>query len=163
MRCFVQTLILMTVLSLEINAQPSNVYVFFAPGGLTGYGRTDMTLHAGLGGEAIVGKGVGVGAELGAVGPRQYLADAVGLFSPNGYYHFVHGKNVKVDPFVTGGYTLLFRAGHVNLFNFGAGVNYWFHRRIGTRFEFRDHVYHNYATLHYWGFRFGLALGGNTD
>jgi hypothetical protein len=26
----------------------------------------------------------------------------------------------------------MFRQGHANLFNFGGGMNYWFHHRLGT-------------------------------
>ena len=146
--------------------QSSNGYLFFAPGGQTCCGHTSMTLHVGLGGEAVLGHGVGLGAEIGAVGPRQaYLDGVVGILSPNGYYHFVHGSGIKVDPFVTGGYSLLFRSGHLNLFNFGGGLHYWFGRHLGARIELRDHVYHSgggygYSgeTIHYWGFRFGLAI-----
>jgi len=117
-----------------------------------------MTLQFGLGGEAVLGKGVGIGAEIGAVGTREDFADSVvGVFSPNGYYHFVHRKE-KLDPFVTGGYTLMFRYGHINLFNFGGGVNYWFHQRLGARFEFRDQVHVDGSAIHYWGVRFGLSF-----
>ena len=141
-------------------AQPSNGYIFFAPGGVTCCGHTSMTLHFGAGGEAVLGKGVGIGAEIGALGDRQYFSDSVvGVFSANGYYHLVHGKNVKVDPFITGGYTLLFRSGHANLGNFGAGLNYWFRHSLGLRFELRDHIHVNEGTaVQYWGFRFGLAF-----
>ena len=107
----------------------------------------------------VLGKGIGVGAEVGAVGTRQYFGDSVvGVFSPNGYYHFVHGKDIKIDPFVTGGYTLIFRSGHANLFNFGGGMNYWFRRRLGGRLEVRDQVHTEGASVHYWGIRFGLAF-----
>ena len=160
MRNLICTLVLMGMFSATATAQRSNGYLFFAPGGITCCSNTAMTLHFGLGGEVAVGKGVGVGAELGALGPRQHFgSDVVGLFSPNGYYHFVHGKGAKVDPFVTGGYSLMFRSGHANLGNFGAGVNYWFHSRVGARFEFRDHIYSSGSTAHYWGFRFGVAFG----
>ena len=139
-------------------AQPSNGYVFIAPGGVSCCGHTSMTLQFGAGGEAVLGKGVGIGAEIGAVAqPRFFSGTVVGIFSPNGYYHFSHGKNVKLDPFVTGGYTLLFRNGHANLFNFGGGVNYWFRHALGVRLELRDQV-HTGASVHYWGFRFGLAF-----
>jgi hypothetical protein len=118
-----------------------------------------MTLQLGVGGEAVLGKGIGVGAEVGAVGTRQYFGDSVvGVFSPNGYYHFVHGKDIKTDPFVTAGYTLIFRSGHANLFNFGGGMNYWFHGRLGGRLEVRDQVHTEGSGVHYWGIRFGLAF-----
>ena len=160
MRNITLALILLAAWSAAASAQSSNGYVFFAPGGLTCCSHTAMTLHLGVGGEAAIGKGVGVGAEIGALGPRRYFTDnVVGIFSPNGYYHFVHGKSGKADPFVTAGYTMLFRSGHANLFNFGGGVNYWFHSKVAARFEFRDHVYHSGPALHYWGFRFGVAFG----
>lgn len=140
-------------------AQPSNGYIFFAPGGVSCCGHTAMTLQAGVGGEAVLWKGIGAGAEIGAVGTRQYFTDSVvGVFSPNGYYHFVHRKEATWDPFVTAGYTLIFRGGSANLFNFGGGVNYWFKPHLGARMEFRDQVYREYAALHYWGFRFGLVF-----
>ena len=147
------------ILAGSLSAQPSNGYVFFAPGGVTCCSQTAMTLQFGLGGEAVIGKGIGAGAEISALGTRQYFSDSVvGVFSPNGYYHFVHGKDVKVDPFVTGGYTLLFRSGHANLFNFGGGMNYWFKRHLGLRIEFRDQVHTDGSAVHYWGIRAGLAF-----
>jgi hypothetical protein len=149
----------LAVFSIAACAQPSNGYIFFAPGGITCCGNTAMTLHFGLGGEAVLGKGVGLGLEIGALGPRERFGDSVvGIVSPNGYYHFVHRKRLKFDPFVTGGYSLMVRSGHQNLFNFGGGFNYWFRHRLGARIEFRDHVHSNGPTVHFWGIRFGLAL-----
>ncbi len=158
MRRLLALLLLMGVFAAIGPAQSSNGYVFFAPGGVTCCGNTAMTLHVGVGGEGVIGKGVGIGAEVGAVGPRKDLIDSVGIFSPNGYYHFVHRKEAKADPFITGGYTLLFRSGHINLFNFGTGFNYWFLHHLGARVEFRDHVYTGGTAIHYWGVRFGLAF-----
>jgi hypothetical protein len=118
-----------------------------------------MTLQFGGGGEYVIVKGIGVGAELGVVGVRQYFGDtAKGVFSPNGYYHFVHRQDIKTDPFVTGGYTLMFRFGHANLANFGGGMNYWFHRRLGARLEVRDQLNTTGTIGHFWGVRFGLAF-----
>ncbi len=153
------TLVLLGAFASTVQAQSSNGYLFFAPGGITCCGYTTMTLHFGAGGEAILGKGIGLGAEIGALGTRTgFEHSAVGIFSPNGYYHFIHGPGIRADPFLTGGYTLLFRSGHENLFNVGGGLNYWFHRRLGVRLEFRDHVDTDGTSLHYWGFRFGLAF-----
>jgi len=139
--------------------QQSNGYVFFAPGGVTVGSHTSMTLHAGVGGEGILGKGLGVGAEIGALGPKEDFSCAVGVFSANGYYHFIHGRDRRADPFVTGGYTLAFRSGSANLFNLGGGVNYWFSERLGLRVEVRDQVWRSCCgTAHYWGVRLGLAF-----
>ena len=149
----------LTTLAMPLWAQPSNGYLFFAPGGVSCCGHTAMTLHAGVGGEWVIGKGVGAGAEVGAVGIRESYGDSVvGVLSPNGYYHFVHGRDVKVDPFVTGGYTLMFRYGTANLFNFGAGLNYWVKHSLGFRMEFRDHVTTPGTAVHYWGVRLGLVF-----
>jgi hypothetical protein len=155
----VRTVLLAAAFCAAALAQSSNGYVFFAPGGVTSGGATEMTLHLGAGGEGILGKGVGVGAEIGALGPRQEFSAAVGIFSPNGYYHLLRRSGRKLDPFVTGGYTLLFRSGSANLFNFGGGVNYWFHNHLGIRVEFRDHVWTSSGyTDHYWGVRTALAF-----
>ena len=137
-------------------AQTSHGYVYVAPGALTSGGYNQATLHAGGGGEAIIAKGIGVGAEVGYLGPTAYMGEGFGVFSANGYYHFIHRKDSKLDPFVTGGYTLFFRSGTANLANFGGGVNYWFSRHVGLRAEFRDHLYT--GSEHYWGFRFGATF-----
>ena len=143
----------------RLNAQPSNGYVFFAPGGETCCGATYMTLQFGVGGEAVLKKGIGVGAELGALAFRDDFAGTVlGVLSPNGYYHFRHGRGVRVDPFVTAGYSLLFRTGHANYANYGGGVTYWFHPRLGARLEFRDQINTLGTIEHFWGVRFGLAF-----
>jgi hypothetical protein len=143
----------------SLRAQSSNGYVFFAPGGVTCCGHTETTLQAGVGGEFVFWRGLGIGAEFGAVGAsRDFAYSAMGVISPDLSYHFVHKDGARVDPFVTAGYTLMFRSGVANLYNAGGGANYWFHKRLGARLEFRDQVYTSGGTLHYWGFRFGLAF-----
>ncbi len=127
--------------------QQSNGYVFFAPGGVTSGSQTSMTLHVGGGGEGILGKGVGVGAEIGAIAPKEAFSCAVGAFSPNAYYHFIHGSGRKLDPFVTGGYTLLFRSGSANLYNFGGGVNYWVGERLACCRDWCDRQRENLVAV----------------
>ncbi len=141
-------------------AQRCSGYFFLAPGGVSGGGSTSATLHLGAGAEGILGKGFGIGAEIGALGLTQAWGDTVaGVFSPNGYFHFARYRKSPLDPFATGGYTLLFRNGHANLFNFGGGVNYWFRSNLGLRLEFRDHVqFHSFGNVNWWGFRVGLAV-----
>ncbi len=140
-------------------AQHSNGYVFFAPGAIVGGGGGAMTFHLGGGGEGILGRGIGVGVELGALGPRAF-SDALGVLSANGYYHFRHGKHHKVDPFVTGGYSLFFRGGTMNMYNFGVGANYWFSDRLGFRLELRDQLgsWCGCYTANFPSLRFGLSL-----
>jgi hypothetical protein len=151
-------LILLGLLAGILRAQPSHATVFFAPGGVTCCGHTAMTLQAGIGGEAVLFKGIGLGADIGAIGPKDSLIDSMGVFSANGYYHFSHRKAIKSDPYVTGGYTLMFRGGHFSLYNFGAGINYWFIRRLGFQVEFRDQLHSSFGTVHYWGARLGLVI-----
>ncbi len=139
-------------------AQSSHGYFFAAPGGVTSGGYTDKTWHAGGGGEGILGKGVGISGEIGALGPTDCLSCVIGAFSVNGNYHFLRGRGHKVDPFVTTGYTLLFRGESKSLVNFGVGVNYWFSRPVGVKVEFRDHIYPVGTPEHFWGFRFGVTF-----
>jgi hypothetical protein len=149
---------LLIVMSAVAVAQSSNGYVFVAPGGVTCCGHTESTIHLGGGGDIILAKGLGVNLEIGALAPRHDFYSAVGVFSPGGACYFRRGKDLKLEPFVNGGYSLMFRSGHQNLFYFGGGVNYWLARRVGLRFELRDHVSRSYETAHFWGFRLGLAL-----
>jgi hypothetical protein len=134
-------------------------YVYVAPGAVTGGGYTNGTLHIGGGAEKIFGPGIGVGAEIGAVGSWNNFRTAIGIFSVNGSYHFLP-RPARIDPFVTGGYSLGFRSGTLNFGNFGGGINYWFGERLGLRTEFRDHVHvsDRVPAIHYWGVRFGLAF-----
>ena len=133
-------------------------YAFVAPGALTAAGFTNGTLHVGGGAEHVFSSRVGLGAEIGAVGSWRNYHTAIGMFSVNGSYHFTDDR--KIDPFVTGGYSLAFRSGSANFGNFGGGLNYWFRRRLGLRVEVRDHVHISSRTpnLHYWGVRFGVAF-----
>jgi hypothetical protein len=82
--------------------QIGNAYIFAAPGALSCCGESQATLHAGGGGEIKVWKGLGAGAEVGALGPTEDFTQALGVFSTNGYYHLL-GSGRKFDPFVTGG------------------------------------------------------------
>jgi hypothetical protein len=147
-------------------------YVFAAPGAYHCCGDSVGTLQVGGGGEVIFPSGVGVGAELGFLGPWDYFADGgFGVLSLNGSYHFGrHGSRVR--PFVTGGWSVTFREGSETLWNLGGGVQYWFRRGLALRLEFRDHIHLDGVyvidgdvdceNLHYWGVRIGLsfALGG---
>jgi hypothetical protein len=142
-----------------LSAQRSLGYWFIAPGGATAAGQTGFLIHMGGGGEFAIGKGVAVGVELGAIGPKRHYTDNVmGLASANGYYHFRHSRDIRLDPFLGGGYSLTFRHGTANLGNLGGGLNYWFTSTLGFRCEFRDHVLPGTPTTHFWGLRMGLSF-----
>jgi len=136
-------------------AQNSHGYLFAAPGGVSVAGRTDSTLQFGGGAELLLARGFGLGGEIGALSPSGNLGGTVGLLSGNAYYHF--GSKRRVDPYITGGYSLFFRGNTANSGNFGAGVNLWLWKSLGLKFEFRDHVASpGGVTAHWWGVRFGL-------
>ena len=140
-------------------AQRTNGFVYAAPGAAVDSYDSVGTLQVGGGGEYLIGKGIAAGAEVGALAPRQNWSGVVGMFSPGVSYHFVHNPRNKFDPYVIGGYSLMFRTEHANLGNFGVGMNYWFHRRVGLRVEFRDHISANSGqAVHFWGIRFGASF-----
>jgi len=134
----------------------SQGYVFFAPGLASPGGHS--FLHFGGGGDALIYKGLGAGAELGYIFPSRSAADGVGLFSANGSYHFRKLPSGKLVPFVTAGYSMLFRSGVGNLVNFGGGVDYWFRERTGLHLEFRDHIWPECGPTHFIQFRIGLSF-----
>ena len=134
--------------------QKSQGYAFFAPG--VAAPGSISTVQFGVGGEGLVYKGGGVGGELGYVAPSQSFGGGLGVLSANGSYNFSRRK--KLVPFVTGGYTLLFRAGSANGVNFGGGINYWLRKRVGLRLEFRDQIFPALDGKNFLGFRIGLSF-----
>ncbi len=96
-------------------------------------------LTVGGGGDAYVYRGLAVGADIGYLFPSDSGRDGVGILSVNPSYHFTsRSRDQKVVPFVTAGYTLGFRSGTANFFNWGGGATFWFHRSMGVRAEIRD-------------------------
>lgn len=162
---FVLVLVLIIVASLALlvvaaNAQETrgHGYMFAAPGALAASGQSLGTLHFGAGGEAFVHRGVAVGGELGYLGYTRSYSQGFGVLSGNAAYHFLPRRNdAKVVPFVTGGYSLGFRNGTMNMANFGGGVTWWVNQRHGVRLEFRDH-YAPASDNHYMGFRVAWAF-----
>ena len=159
MRPIFSALLLISLLPAAALAQRSLGYWYVAPGGLTSSGVTAFTMQIGGGGEIALRKGVALGIEGGVVGvKREFFHSLQGEGAVNGYYHFNHSREARWDPFVTGGYSMLFRKGVSNLGNFGGGFNYWFAENVAFRFEFRDQVLGGPATTHYWGGRVGLSF-----
>lgn len=155
-------LAIMMILTIGVRAQTGTDsrgygYVFGAPGVATSSDNS-ATLHVGVGGEGFVYKRLGVGGEIGLLGPTGNVGDGFGVLSANGSWHFRTASD-KVVPFVTGGWSLAFNTdGHSNGGNFGGGINYWFKDRIGLRLEVRDHVFNNFSSTHFVGFRIGLTF-----
>lgn len=150
-------------------------YVFGGAGGQT-YGGADV--HVGFGGEGFFNRFVGISAEGGYVGGSGASNSDAGIFSPNFVARFLAKDNKnKVEPFVTGGYTLFYHGeteARINSgfgysyfdvhrlrsgMNLGAGVNLWASDRIGVRFEFRDYILlGSYGTIHFAGGHIGLTF-----
>lgn len=139
----------------EAGRFPSHGYAFVAPGRVRG--ESESTLHFGVGGVGRIAGNFGLGSEIGYVYCMPCgTTSGVGLFSLNGSYHFPSSKT-KVVPFVTAGYSGLFRQGYVNLVNFGGGIDYWFANRAGMKIEFRDYTSPAEGG-HLWEFRFGFSF-----
>lgn len=160
----ISLIVIMMVLSIGVQAQSGSDsrglgYVFVAPGAAINRAGGSASMHGGVGGEGLVYKGLGVGGEIGYLGPIESPADGFGVLSANGSWHFRNATaSGKVVPFVTGGWSLAFRSGSAHGGNFGGGINYWFKERIGLRLEVRDHVFNNFTSTHFLGFRVGLTF-----
>lgn len=154
--------VLVAIPSLGV-AQDSNHrgqgYVFFAPGGVSVAGNSAATFHVGAGGEGLLYKGLGIGAEAGYLYPKSDFGSGFGMASVNGSYHFVDSDgDRKVVPFATAGYSRAFGNASGNLWNVGGGVNWWMRDRLGLRLEVRDHVTADTPRAHFWQFRVALAF-----
>ena len=172
MKTLISTALLLIALSPSTSAQTSNSsrgqgYLFFAPGVARGNSRlsspepgktTRAAVHIGGGGEGFVYKGLGVGAEIGAVGPLSDFSNYYfGVGSVNLSYHFLPSATErKLEPFVNLGYTLFFRAGVTHGVNAGVGINRWLNKNVALRFEVRDNVEGGHG--HLIGFRIGVTL-----
>ena len=150
-------------------------YAFGGAGGQTDGGAG---VHLGVGGEGFFNRFVGVGAEVGYVGGSGRSKSDAGILSPNFVARFLAKDNKnKVEPFVTGGYTLFYHGvteyrlnsgfGYSpfnvhrleNGVNLGAGANWWVSERLGLRFEFRDYILIGpYESTHFAGAHIGLIF-----
>ena len=163
MRRLISSLFVLFVMSVCAYAQSGESagqgYTFVAPGAIAGHGNTVGTMHYGVGGERFITKGFGVGGEVGYFTQLRDHSAGFGILSGNATYRFRNsGGDGKVVPFVTGGYSLFFRSGAANGYNFGGGVHYWFKEKLGLRVEFRDHLVARDGATHFLGVRIGLSF-----
>jgi hypothetical protein len=121
--------------------------------------------NTGFGGELLGRKGLGVGIELGYGGPNWSFNGngAIGVGSVNGSYHFFSTHSGRrVDPFVSGGYSLYFgyQRTFQSGFNLGGGVNLWFIKHAALRLEIRDQDGINRFDqfTRFAAFRFGMTF-----
>jgi hypothetical protein len=132
-------------------------YAFFAPGAAIGQGASTSLMHFGAGAEGNLYKGLGLAAEIGYLTPFRDMGLGVGVFSVDGFYRFSKSGS-RAEPFVVGGYSLLFRNGVGNGINLGGGIDYWFMKKLGVRVEFRDYFNPNYLNDHIIQGRIGVTF-----
>jgi hypothetical protein len=78
-------------------------------GGTAGDGSA-TTFHYGRGGERLIYRGLGLGADLGNVTPIGDFGHWLGIFSATASYSFGGRQSSRrITPFVSGGYSLKFR------------------------------------------------------
>ena len=117
-------------------------YFVGGAGATAGNGSSAATLQVAGGGEGLVYRGLGFGAEVGYLAPFEAAGDGFGILSVNPSYHFRNASaSGRFVPFVTGGFSLGFRNGTAGGGNFGSGVQYWMKDHVGLRLEFRDHIF----------------------
>ena len=158
MRRLILVVLFLAIVPAMAQAQSDNRkawgYLFAGAGGASD-GETAF-LHVGGGGEGMIYKGFGAGAELGYFTPVDAFGLGVGLLSTNLSGHF--NRKAKVSPFVTGGYSLAFRSrGSSSGGNFGGGVQYWAGDNWGLRFEFRDHIFSS-DSAHLYSVRVSISF-----
>lgn len=141
-------LILLVLLSASAFAQEGIGYLFAAPG----RGGSSATVQGGVGGE-MVWQYLGIGSDISYLAPQTSFSSGVGVWSLDPSLHYKRHEDSRIDPYFSGGYTLLFRGGVHSGGNFGAGLNWWIARDVGLRVELRDQVVEG---TNYWGVRFGI-------
>jgi hypothetical protein len=139
--------------SAQVQDAKWNAYAFLAPAmrSIDG-GKGRAYLHIGGGAEGFIYRGLSLCAEIGPGIPFSPGDHVYGLGSSNITYHFpAITTDRKMDPFLTGGYSLLF--GNLSLssnqsgYNAGGGANFWLLRRAATRLEFRHQSSVHYKTM----------------
>jgi len=130
-------------------------YAVFGPGDY----RETTQLHFGGGVETDLYKGLGFSLDAGYMANAKYLSSGLGIFSPNGRYAFRRSADSQLIPYITAGYSLLFRNATINGFNYGGGIDYWFAKKVGLKVEFRDHILTQfYDNPHIYQFRVGFSF-----
>jgi len=158
--------VLLAALPLSAQTAGGYVYAFGGPAGVpkSAYTRWNGNfIHVGGGGEGRLTARFALGGEMGVLKPvtNQY-AVTTGLASVTPAFHFFStNAKSKFDPFAGGGVSLLFGRGGGMAVHYGGGTNYWLTRRIGLRFELRDHIWspESGEVVHIFDLRLGVVFG----
>ncbi len=130
-------------------------YVIAGPAGRLEGVNDPITVHAAAGGEFVAADRVGVGGELGFF--YRFITG-----SANATLHLGRVRSGNTTPFVTAGYSSLWRVDGetaFRAFSVGAGVDIWPAENAGFRVELRDHLRRdNRGTTHYWSARAGMVF-----
>ncbi len=139
-RAFYVVLLLICLSALALG-QSVQAYGFVAPSQFRTAGNGAFGFGFGGGIKYITSTGLGVGAEAGAVAPKERLgAFMAAMTSFNGYWAFKLPAE-KIEPFITGGYSRTsFNDQGANWGNFGGGVTIWASETLGLLTEFRAHM-----------------------
>ncbi len=139
-------------------AQRTHGYAFAAPGAAGARDDIGSFLHVGIGGEAALPMRVGIGGEVGIIGPPgDIFSESEKLASVSGYGHFPTPG--PLDPYLFVGYSALLQDESTNGLNFGVGANLPLWNRLGFKFEFRGHIFSDInVTSHWWQGRFALIF-----
>jgi hypothetical protein len=142
------------VASAQTRREPAGWISFFTGGGsISGFGPTVTYIGEDATFRVYRGLGLGVGQVTGRDfgGGGNFV-----LFSGNLSYHFK--RLDRVGPFVTAGYSTVFRNGtRVDGGNFGAGVKYWFSNHLALHLELRNHILTG-ASRDFFEFRVGFGM-----
>lgn len=165
MRMLVFTVTTLILFSCSLAAQAPNQtrprgYFVVIPG--SGNVGPPFEIHITAGGEGFFYRGFALGADLGPLFPAKtqpFISrydDLVGLGSLNLSYHLLpKTPDRKLEPFITGGYSLFFRAGTFDGYNIGGGTNLWLSDGVAIRVEGRVHSTSQYR---FAGFGIGMTF-----
>lgn len=125
---------------------------------ISGVHTPPPAVHGAVGGELLIGRRAGIGAEAGILGNQ---GGAQKIWSVNGVLHFgSRHLQTGASPYVSGGFTRLSSGeGTFDAWNAGGGVDIWIKRRVGVRLDVRDHIRADRrGNTHYLSARGGLVL-----
>jgi len=148
-----RTLLALAFIALFATHSNAQVLAYVVGGPAGASGRT--TIHAAAGTEVIAGEHASIGGELG-------LFDLFVVGSLNATLHLGRVSSGRMTPFVTGGYSALWRVDDeiaFRAFHVGAGAHFWLRDLTGLRLEFRNHIRPvDRGATQFWSLRAGVAF-----
>ena len=139
--------------------KPRANYFFFAAPGVR-HDTGSSTFGIGGGAEGYVYRGLGFGFDAGGINTSSTtgVRNWSGMLTLNCILNFNPADKSKFSPFVIVGTTAISGFDVPFGYNFGGGIQYWFHKHIALRVEFRDHVLTGMHNHHYPQGRIGISF-----